>query len=106
MKTIKERAKAIIFEHESDIATAFSRAFALVQEIANAPEPNPSMWQIFGDDWSSETTFLAVAEYYRNEGCKVVAYYATPPAPSNEKYQEKTNEYMHRFICRPPSKQD
>ena len=33
MKTIKERAKAIIFEHESDIATAFSRAFALVQEI-------------------------------------------------------------------------
>ena len=41
MKTIKERAKAIIFEHESDIATAFSRAFALVQEIANAPEPNP-----------------------------------------------------------------
>ena len=41
MKTIKERAKAIIFERESDIATAFSRAFALVQEIANAPEPNP-----------------------------------------------------------------
>ena len=41
MKTIKERAKAIIFEHESDIATAFSRAFALVQEIANAPEPEP-----------------------------------------------------------------
>ncbi len=39
MKTIKERAKAIIFERESDIATAFSRAFALVQEIANAPEP-------------------------------------------------------------------
>jgi len=46
MKTIKERAKAIIFEHESDIATAFSRAFALVQEIANAqiaPEPEPSV---------------------------------------------------------------
>ena len=39
MKTIKERAKAIIFERESDIATAFSRAFALVQEIANAPNP-------------------------------------------------------------------
>ncbi len=39
MKMIKERAKAIIFEHESDIATAFSRAFALVQEIANAPNP-------------------------------------------------------------------
>ena len=87
MKTIKERAKAIIFEHESDIATAFSRAFALVQEIANAPEPNPSMWQIFGDDWSTETNFLAVAEYYRNEGCKVVAYYTAPPAPSSEKGQ-------------------
>jgi len=46
MKTIKERAKAIIFEHESDIATAFSRAFALVQEIANAqtaPEPEPGV---------------------------------------------------------------
>ena len=39
MKTIKERAKAIIFERESDIATAFSRAFALVQEIANTPNP-------------------------------------------------------------------
>lgn len=36
MKTIKERAKAIIFEHESDIATAFSRAFALVDVALDA----------------------------------------------------------------------
>ena len=91
MKTIKERAfevvRAMKSTQRATIEEGEKAAWDLLQEIANAPEPNPSMWQIFGDDWSTETTFLAVAEYYRNEGCKVVAYYTAPPAPSSEKGQ-------------------
>ena len=77
MKTIKERAKAIIFEHESDIATAFSRAFALVQEIANAREPEPvgeavdfNGWRIVR--WKGEESSFPL-------GTK---FYTAPPAPS------------------------
>lgn len=88
MKTIKERAKAIIFERESDIATAFSRAFALVQEIANAPEPEPvgeavdfNGWRIVR--WKGEESDFPV-------GTK---FYAAPPANNqSEQRLEMVNQ--------------
>lgn len=83
MKTIKERAKAIIFEHESDIATAFSRAFALVQEIANAPEPEPVAWNVDGKDGETMcvTDNKFAADRYIACGYVVEPLYTAPPAP-------------------------
>lgn len=56
MKMIKERAFEVVRAMKSTkratIEEGEKAAWEMLQEIANAPEPNPSMWQIFGDDWS------------------------------------------------------
>ena len=91
----KQRAAAIIFEHESDIATAFSRAFALVQEIANAPEPEP-----VGFTNETELDYVRTYEALPVSGAfwptsdedACVALYTAPPANNqSEQHLEMVN---------------
>ena len=84
MKTLKERALDVATNLLlSDLGNENClTAVELLQEIANAPEPEPVMWKIFDEEWEEETTLAKVAEQYKKEGHTVIAYYTAPPAPS------------------------
>ena len=77
MQTLKERAQHVMRKGSIEDYENF------VQEIANAPEPDPVRWLIYaGDSLRAETADRAEAASFKIEGFRVVPLYTSPPAPS------------------------